>query len=128
MRLRDTVFASYDRPFEYGVSDCCQFVGGCLEGMGKRNPMRLLDYDNETDADRIIARFGGLAAAITAHVGDPLADPLLATEGDVVICECRGTPLAGIVLRTDLGLRCVLRTPKGVVDWPLERATMAWRI
>jgi hypothetical protein len=126
MSVRQVIYGYQRRPFRYGGDDCCSFVGQCLEAAGRGNPMRLFAYDNEEEAEEIIAQYGSLTAAITATLGDPMGNPLKAVENDVVVCTQGKQEIAGIVHNTGLGLRCVLRTKSGVVDWPLCRASAAW--
>lgn len=126
MNPRQVIYEHQSRPFDYGENDCCSFVGQCLEAAGLDNPMRLFSYAGQTEAEEIISQYGSLSDAITAALGDPMADPLYARENDVVIVRQGTEEIAGIVHRTDVGLRCVMRTRNGVVDWPLCRASMAW--
>lgn len=126
MSVREVIYKYRNRPFTYGDADCCAFVGECLTASGGDNPMRLFAYRDEDEAREVIAQYGSLEAAITATLGDPF--PIIdAKENDVVLVEQYGEQIAGIVHRTDLGLRCVMRTRKGVVDWPLVRGIRAWR-
>jgi hypothetical protein len=101
-------------------------VGECLAAAGKDNPLRFFSYNNEAEAEEVIAQYGSLANAITATLGDPI--PVTEAQlNDVVVVEQFGRQITGIVHETDLGLRAVMRTTKGVVDWPLRRAIAAWR-
>lgn len=112
--------------FEYGRSDCCQFVGKCLESVGRNNPMRQFVYTDEYGANNAIAHYGSLSDAITHFFGDPI-DVDDADNFDVAVTVCRGQQIAGLVYTTMAGKRIVLRTPKSVVDWPIDRAIAVWR-
>lgn len=125
--MRAVIYAHYGKRFRYGVSDCCAFVGQCLEAAGLDNPMRLFAYDNEAEAREIIAQYGTLSDAITAVMGDPIPDIRDVQENDVVVVSQLDEQIAGIAHRTDMGLRCVMRTKRGVIDWPIDRALQAWR-
>lgn len=121
------VIDEYQRePFVWGESDCCTFVGDCLDHLERFNPMFLLYYNGKREAVRVIRSFGSLSDAITFFFGEPI-DPLYAREGDIVVCESDGEQISGIVMRTDSGMRCVLRTKTGLVDWRIDRAIKAWR-
>lgn len=115
-------------PFEYGTSDCCSFVGRCLENAGKDNPMLALNYHGEVGALGVIAEFGGLGEAVSHFLGEPRDDTADAEEGDVVLCSFHGEEIVGIVMRCGMEqeLRCVLRTERSLVDWPLNRAEQVW--
>ena len=126
MSVREVIHKYARIPFRYGA-DCCTFVGECLEAAGLRNPMRDISYEGEGEATEIVSSYGTLSDAITAHMGKPLDDVADARENDVVVCLTAGDEIVGIVHVTDVGVRCVLRTKHGVVDWPLQRAQRAWR-
>ena len=126
MSAREVIHKYARLPFRYGL-DCCTFVGECLEAEGLRNPMRDILYEGEGEATEIISSYGTLSDAITAHLGPPLDHVLEARENDVAVCVLGGDEIAAIVHATDAGVRCVLRTERGVVDWPLRRAARVWR-
>ena len=124
MTIGEVIMRYSRKPFSYGA-DCCQFVGECLESIGKYNPMRELEYGSEREAYEIIESHGTLADAITHYFGDPIpVDD--ARPGDVVVAESGGRQLAGIAVLTHEP-RMVVRTEKGVTDWSLGRALFAWR-
>lgn len=125
MNVRAVIYEYQDRPFRYG-DDCCVFVGKCLEAAGLDNPMRYFAYADEGEAHEVIAQYGTLSDAITAALGEPI-DRADVQENDVVVVEQHGQQIAGIVHRTDVGLRCVMRTERGIIDWPVERAVTVWR-
>ena len=125
MSVRQLIYKYQQKPFRYGA-DCCTFVGECLEAAGRDNPMRQFTYAGQKEAETIIAKYGSLTDAITAVLGEPMPNPLDAVENDVVIVRQKDEEIAGIVHHTGLGLRCVVRTKNGVVDWPLCRANSAW--
>ena len=47
-----------DKPFVYGESDCCQFVGAVVEEMTGNNPMRQFQYQSKSEALAIIRQIG----------------------------------------------------------------------
>ena len=115
-------FENYDRPFEYGTFDCCQFVSACVNEMKGKNPMSIFDYENEAEAYKIINRFGSLIEAIDDTLGADARtdDP---QDGDVSVHDSPLGQLAGIVYRG----RCVVKTKSGIMDWPLQTAVAFWR-
>ena len=110
------------RPFEWATTDCCQFVGACIEAVTGRNMAELVDYDSETDARALISEAGGLAAVVSSVLGEPLERA--PGNDDVVLVNDGTQDIVGFVWQE----RIVLRTPKGLSDWPLERAEVAWAV
>lgn len=109
-----------DRPFAYGA-DCCQFAGEMVEAMHGWNPMNAFSYADEGSANRIIAEYGSLEAAITATLGEAHREPV---EGDVVVVDLKdGSQIAGVVFR---GRVVVRAKPRGLIRWPRAYARRAW--
>ena len=106
-------------PFSYGT-DCCQFVGECVEYFTGRNPASEFKYNGERGANELIASYGTLKDLICSVYGEPYDK---AKDGDIALCErTDGYQLAAVVFNGVL----VVRTPSGVMDWPLERARYVW--
>lgn len=59
--LSDYINAKRDTPFEYGVNDCCLFVGGAVEAMTGHNPMQefIGQYDSLKTSLATIKAAGG---------------------------------------------------------------------
>lgn len=106
-------------PFS-AATDCCQFVGECLEANGHENLARRFEYDTHDEADAIIERHGLLSDLLTSLFGAPQADD--PQDGDVVVIYA-GRQVAGMVWRN----RIVCRTRWGLMDYPLGRALFSWR-
>ena len=121
-----------DKPFEYGM-DCCQFVAACVEDRTGRNPMAAFKYSNEDEALAIISRYGSLGAAIRATLGDSIPVDQ-AKDGDVLLVNIRqNLPYLAEIVGDEIAAVCwkgraVVKTFNGVTDWPLNKATEAWRV
>jgi len=105
-------------PFRWGL-DCCQFAGECMAAVGGHNPMDGLNYDDEASAQALIDRHGGMRAALLAVFGEPYDG---CKNGDVLYVSRCGVEMAGVVYRG----RCVVRTQQGLMDWPIEWASLVW--
>lgn len=73
-----------DRPFAWGVNDCCTFAMGAVAAVTGADLLGewLGRYASEREALRLIAHGGGLEALVDARIGERIA-PLLAAPGDI---------------------------------------------
>jgi hypothetical protein len=122
--MREIIIKYTHAPFEYGVTDCCQFAGECIEAVTGKNPMHGFLYDDEKSAYEIIESYGSLDAAITATLGEGIQGEYEPHDGDVALCKSTNDiEIVGVVCQG----RIVVLSPKtGVTDWPLERAWNVW--
>jgi len=110
-------------PFEYGLTDCCRFVGECVEAVTGNNIAGRFGYSNEREAYDLIASYGSLENLMTAELGKGIQGAYEPKDGDVALCKSTsGIELAAVVYR---GVLLVL-TKTGVMDWPLSRAYKVW--
>lgn len=105
------------QPFRYGTSDCCQFVGDCLQAVHGINPALDFIYSDEMSMRRQVAKHGSMDALLTATLGEPGTTP---HEYDVALVEDQ--QVVGIVYKG----RIVVRTETDVNDLPLYRSTRFW--
>ena len=121
MSIHGVMLEWSEKPFSYG-EDCCQFAAAVVEAITGHNPMRSFVYESERQALRVIARYGGLRQAIIATLGSPIpvAD---ARDGDVLLVDSTSGPAAAVCFKG----RAIVRTPNGIMDWPLETASDAWK-
>ena len=72
------------RAFQYGDADCCQFTGHVIREITGIDYMKLFDYKNEPEAQRIIDHHGGLEKAVETLLGKPTTLDNL-QDGDPVL-------------------------------------------
>jgi hypothetical protein len=123
-RLTATVQAWQNRPFEYGSTDCLQFLADCLlavRGVDYRD--RFPVYSSELGAGRILIRHGGLCGLITSVLGPPrLARE--AKPGDAIAGLFCKQLTAGVCV----GGRGITTGPDGLIRVPLEAALYSWSV
>lgn len=85
------------RPFVWGEHDCCLFAARWVEVLTGRD-MRMPAYDSADTAVRALAAEGGMQAAVTARLGEPLDNPLMAQRGDVALLNLGGRLTLGVVV------------------------------
>lgn len=111
------------RPFEWGSRgmDCVSYWSGAIEAMTGENPLDwkpALSWSNEAEAEKVIAKLGGLDAAISARMNKvPVS---MAQRGD------------GAMVR---GVRCIMIVEgdtlvgpgeRGEIRLPRSAAVKAW--
>ncbi len=134
MSIVDVIHEYSSKPFEYGA-DCCQFVAACIEERTGENPMAAFEYSSEEEARAILDKYGGLGNAIRKTLGEEKRVELADTQdGDVLLIDIRGSlPFMADIVGDEIAAVCfkgraVVRTLGGVTDWPMGRATAAWRL
>ncbi len=120
--MRKVIEKYQSLPFVWGTSDCCTFVAECIEERTGSNPMAHLQYSSEEEANALIHKHSGLHGMIQSLLGKPRMLDEKPQHGDCVLTMGGGQFMAGIVYRD----RVVVRTKKGVTDWPLHFALRAW--
>lgn len=112
-------------PFAWGTHDCCTFAADCVLAMTGTDQMAGYrgGYKTAVGAARKLAKAGGMVAAISAELGEPIA-PALAQRGDVV---CFSSPL-GDTCGVCMGSTVAAAGMAGVVFTPMTLAYKAWRV
>jgi len=113
-----------DRPFRYGLTDCCQFAADAVRLRRPGDPMRRFCYSDEDSARALVNQYGSLRDAIASELGKPV-DVSETTDGDVLLVD---SPVFGQAAAIRYRGRCIVRTATGVTDWPLSRAVCGWRV
>ena len=111
------------RKFRYGAVDCCQFAGDIVREVTGRNPMDAFSYSSREEAEEIIRSHGGLEAAVSATLGEPVGTDQ-AEDGDVLMVDSEQGPAVATCYRG----RAIVLTPNGPMDWPLQFATRCWKV
>lgn len=112
-------------PFVWGTHDCCSFAADCVLAMTGVDKMAAYrgGYKTAVGAARKLVKAGGMEAAITAELGEPIA-PALAQRGDVV---CFTSPL-GDTCGVCLGSTIAAAGLGGITHTPMVQAFKAWRV
>ena len=85
-------------PFAWGYHDCCAFAADAVKAMTGIDPMDdLRGYHSRETAEAILAEQGGLEAAVTARLGEPVGTAQ-ARRGDVVLVDVANVSVLGICL------------------------------
>jgi hypothetical protein len=126
LRLAEAVEAARNMPFVWGQHDCAIWafdVRRVLTGVDGAAAWRGR-YRTAAGAHKVMRRlgWGSLAEGVTAQLGAPLATPLLAQRGDIVL---GGTdPALGVCL----GAEAAFLLPVGLTGLPITEIAMAWRV
>jgi len=125
-QLTQQINASIELPFEYGSHDCCIFAAKCVDAMTDGQIAEHLReaYADRRTAVRFLASFDSLRDAVTAHVGEPMTNVLMASRGDVVLFEDSDQYALGVCI----GAQFVAASNIGVVYHPMTRVTHAWKV
>lgn len=135
-RLSDYLAACEGLRFARGRFDCALFACDWVReatGVDVAADYRGR-YDTRAGAARRLKEIdgGGLYEAACRAFGAPLAAPLMARRGDVVLCEVKGpdgpsSPALGVVDAT--GVEIALVAPdRGLIRAPLIAARAAWAV
>lgn len=122
-RLLDIV--EENKPFVWGENDCCTFAARCVDAMTGSDWVEDLSnyYWDQKSAREYIADSGGIEAAVTNRIGEPVP-PMLARRGDVCLLET-GT---GYGLGICAGRSALTPSDSGLVATPMSKVIKAWRI
>lgn len=109
-------------PFEWGVNDCCLFVGHAVREMtGEDVTTEYKGYKTAKGALKYIKN--GVDGVATKHFGESKS-PKLAKRGDVVMLEVEGEEALGICI----GQKAVALTQAGLDFYNMDLARKAWTI
>lgn len=131
---RERLFAEWlaaqpAQAFDWRGANCCHFAAAWVAVAEGANPMGPLPATNTGAAAlRLVRKLGGMQAAWTAQLArDPLASPLLAQVGDVVLAPAEGD--TGWMVGICAGANFAVRDSAGnTLFAPLSTAVAAWRI
>ncbi len=125
-RLALAIAAARSTPFAWSLHDCPTFAFGTRRALTGENAAALWRgrYRSYRGGLRQMRRLGwsSLAAMGDALLGQPLATPLLAQRGDIVLsADGHGFGIC-------LGATAVGMAPAGLITLPLATCTRAWRV
>lgn len=128
-RLHELVLDRHDKPFVWGIRDCCLWAADAVHAVTGRDMASDLrgSYWSARQAMRVVRDLGGLPALVTSRMGPPI-DVDEAIDGDVCLLRPEvhehvpGLGALGVLWRGsilaqgDRGLS-VMRTPCAQVWW-----------
>lgn len=110
-------------PFAWGLNDCCTLAADWVEQMSGADPIAdIRGWDDALSAARTIEALGGMRAAVTQRMGEPV-DWMLAQRGDVVLLT-----LDRETLGVCMGAFAIAPGADGALLVPMDRAECAWRV
>lgn len=112
------------RPFEWGVSDCCQFAADVVLALtGTDHRAAFPQYGSREEAEAIIAQHGGMVGLLSSVLGE--AKPVArAMRGDVIAADFGDGIAAGICL----GVHSCAPGARGLIFRPTLSAVAAWGV
>ncbi len=122
-RLARFVVQARSRPFEWSTADCATFARDWIE---TATGVRVFEvpYTDALSAARFIEAQGGMLAASTAVLGEPMPNPMAASRGDVALVQIEERECLTIVL----GEFAAGPGKAGLVMVPRDQMTAAWSI
>ena len=125
-RLAAAIDAARATPFAWSQHDCPTFAFDCRRDLTGEDAAALWRgrYRTYLGGLQLMRRLGwaSLAAMGDALLGAPLASPLLAQRGDIVLsADGRGFGVC-------TGAHAVGMAPAGLITLPLATCTRAWRV
>lgn len=125
-RLNKILADSHNKPFEWGVHDCCLFAADVVMELTGTDPAADLRgaYTTALEAARIVKERGGARGIATASLGEEIP-PLMAGRGDIVMIV---TKEHGDTMAVCTGMDCVAPGVKSLQRIPMTAAVAAWRV
>lgn len=110
-------------PFAWGTNDCVQFAAGWVEECTGERVLSIV-YSDEKSGLRKLQELGGLAAATTQVLGEPLIGGEIIHRGDIALLMNDGRPCLGVVM----GTYVVSPGETRLSYHPRSQIMSAWRI
>ena len=130
-RLVAQVEAARQKPFAWGVADCCLTACDMVQAMTGVDPASHFRgrYSTKAGAFRALRAYAGGGLLETAmRIGTDLAmpevQPMSAQRGDVCLVDTLQGPALGICL----GAQVAVQGPLGLSLLPMHQALRAWRV
>jgi hypothetical protein len=121
-RLQLVLDDAAGRRFEWGSSDCCEFVARCAQAVtGLDFRSAFPPYHSEAEAQALLEQHGGIRGLLCAAFGEarPRED---ASGGDIVLVDMGNGEQPAICL----GAKCAAPGAKGLVTHPVFGARCSW--
>ena len=111
-------------PFSWGTNDCTTLAADWIAEMTGADPIAdIRGWTDALSAARTIEALGGMRAAVTERLGDPV-DWMLAQRGDVVLMTLDGRETLAVVM----GEFAIAPGESGARLVPIGHAVCAWRV
>lgn len=124
LRLSALAHERSERPFEWGVNDCCLFAADAVLAMtGVDHAAGFRGYDSAAGALRHVEAGGGLEAIATAALGAPVPAGMAAV-GDVVLVTNAGRE----VLAVCNGTTAISPGETGLTAHAMTAAVVCWKV
>ncbi len=115
-----------DRPFEWGVWDCVRFAAAAVHALTGVDHLAGLTWASQTEALRMLRDLGGLRAAVSGVLGEPIAAGL-ARAGDVVLAVDPHADDGRELLAICHGPYLIAAGAAGMTVLPLSAGVCTWR-
>jgi len=124
IRLFDVIESTHNKPFEWGVNDCCLFAANCVEAITDVDYAAKYrgKYSSEKGAYKLLKK-SDIRKKLNEWFGEP-KHPLTAKRGDVVMYSDDGGEYLGICL----GTNCAFVTKDGLHYMYVNKCSSAWSI
>lgn len=122
-RLVEFIDDRAGKAFVWGQNDCATFASDWVR-ICTGQTLFEAGYDDVHGAAEELASRGGMEAAVTAVLGDPLPNPLAAQRGDVGLVETEGR----ISLVVVIGAQVIGPGEERMTALPLTSLLQAWRV
>jgi hypothetical protein len=119
-RMWQTIAKLERVPFEYGKFDCAVFAGRCVDAITGSAFTEAFGVSDKRSAIAFLRREGGLEAAVTRRLGEPVPG-YAARRGDVCLIDKK-------TLGICTGPTIAVLGNSGVEYLPLARAQKHWRV
>lgn len=123
-RLHDCVAERMERPFAWGVQDCCLFAADCLHAVTGVDPAADLrgTYSDAQGAARVLGFLGGVVDLAIRHCG-PVIPTALAQPGDIGLTTQDGRQTLAVCT----GMHWHVPAAAGLVALDAAQVSRAWR-
>ena len=111
------------RQFEYGDSDCCQFVAHVLLELTGKDYIHAFGYNSEKGAEEILAEHGGMERLVSFALQTLPSEDF--GDGDPVIVDL---PIIGEAMGIKFGTEAVCLTKKGMARVSERYIIKGWKI
>jgi len=126
-RLYEFVYDPTNATIAWGTNDCVMFAANCARHITDQDPLEFTNetWSDESEAQEVLDRMGGLFAAVCSVLGPPIDNPLMAQRGDVALVEVSNTSF----LAVHLGDRLVVPSKEqGLIEIKVSHARCVWKV